>query len=111
MTIEALATKLGPLDEMRSSPAARRFTLAVWRAFRDTGAPLDQAALDALATTASLDPSDAKVLIERYAELDNDGDVIGLSGLSVGDHLQALRVPVVAKPSWLSLAEDILSLW
>lgn len=100
MTIESLAAKLGPLDEMRSTPAARRFTLAVWRAFRDTTTPLDQAALDALATAASLDPSDATALIERYAERDSDGNVVGLSGLSIADHPHHIEIGDTKLSAW-----------
>ena len=86
MTIQNLAERLGPLDEMRTTPAARRFTLAVWRALRDAGQPLDVASLGLIAADAQLRPTDASALVERYAEFDTNGAVVGLSGLSLADH-------------------------
>jgi alkylmercury lyase-like protein len=100
MTVESLATRLGPLDEMRGTPAARSFTLAVWRVLRDTGAPLNRTTLDELASEASLDQPAATALIERYAELDAGDNVVGLSGLSIADH-----------PHRIELGDRTLTAW
>ena len=81
MSIQNLAERLGPLDEMRNTQAARHFTLGVWRALRDDGMPLDQTALAQISSDAGLGSAEYSALVERYAELDNHGALIGLSGL------------------------------
>lgn len=100
MRIQTLADRLGPLDEMRTTPAARRFTLGVWRALRDRGEPLRRAALDQLAGDVKLGPHEASTLIERYAELDDAGAVIGLSGLSLADHPHNLEFEDRTLTTW-----------
>ena len=100
MTVQNLAERLGPLDEMRTTPAARRITLAIWRTLRDTGDPLDDASLGLIAADAQLHPTDANALIERYAEFDTNRAVVGLSGLSLADH-----------PHHIEFEERTLSAW
>ena len=100
MSIQDLAERLGPLDEMRNTQAVRHFTLGVWRALRDDGMPLDQTALAQIATTAGISSTETTALLERYAERDNDGALVGLSGLSIADHPHSIQFEDRTLTSW-----------
>ena len=100
MSIQDLAERLGPLDEMRNTPAARRFTLGVWRAFRDHGMPLDRTALAQISADTGLDSVEYGALLERYAELNDDGALVGLSGLSIADHPHSIEFEDRTLTSW-----------
>lgn len=100
MSIQDLAERLGPLDETRNTPAARRFTLAVWRELRDHGIPLGQSTLTQIAADADLDSVESGTLIQRYAELDDDGNVVGLSGLSIADHPHRIEIGDSKLSAW-----------
>ena len=100
MSIKDLAERLGPLDEMRNTPAARSFTLGVWRALRNQGQPLDQQTLDQLASDAGLTHQQANAITARYAELNQAGQLIGLSGLSIADHPHRITFEDRTLTSW-----------
>jgi hypothetical protein len=100
MSIQDLAERLGPLDEMRSTPAARRFTLGTWCWLRDHGMPsIELRSPRSPQTPASTQPN-LPALVARYAELNDDDALVGLSGLSIADHPHSIEFEDRTLSSW-----------
>ena len=67
-----------------------RFTLAVWRALRDTAAPLEPTEVTRLAEASGLDPARLTRRLRGASERDEHGRLLGLAGLTVADHPHTL---------------------
>ena len=77
-----------------------RFTIAVWRALRDTGVPLDPSAVHRLAADAGYPEHQLAARLVSAGERDEEGRLAGLGGLSVAAH-----------PHRLVFEEHVLSTW
>lgn len=85
---------------MRSTPAARRFTLGAWCSFRDHGMPsIELRSPRSPQAPASTQPN-LPALVERYAELNDDDALVGLSGLSIADHPHSIEFEDRTLSSW-----------
>jgi len=78
------------MTQSNEATAADRFTLAVWRRLRDTGAPIAEADVATIAADSGLDSDALARRLQGGAELNEDGHLLGLAGLTVADHPHAL---------------------
>ena len=83
-----------------STTAEDRFTLAVWRALRDSGEALTAEQVEDLGAASGLDAKRIARRLSGMSERDDHGSLLGLGGLSVADH-----------PHRLSFESTILSTW
>ena len=80
--------------------AEDRFTVAVWRRLRDTGAPLSEEDIADLGAKSGLDAASVAQRLAAAGERDADGRLAGLVGLSVADHPHRLMFEEHALSTW-----------